>query len=160
MRAIDEELVRKAIGIRVEENARTRLAVASRAARLLVVGLQRAGHGVVNHEAYIRLVDAHAEGTGRDDHPRTLRHKGVLGTLTPCVVETRVIRSGVDAGVDEDGGDAFDRVACGSVYDRRSLGGAKQGDCRRILVGLAPRRPHVVRQVDAIEAGHDDFGIP
>ena len=67
IRALDEKLVGEAIGKRVQQIAAGRLAVAAGAAGFLVVRLERAGHGVVDDEAHVRLVDPHAEGVGRDD---------------------------------------------------------------------------------------------
>ena len=51
----------------VEQDAAGELAVASRAPRLLIVGLRRRRQGPVHHQPDRRLVDAHAEGAGGDD---------------------------------------------------------------------------------------------
>ena len=44
-----------------------RLSVAAGASRFLIVGLDRFRQVEVGDEAYVRLVDAHAEGDGRHD---------------------------------------------------------------------------------------------
>ena len=44
------------------------LAVASGAAGFLVIGFEAAGHLVVDDEADVGLVDAHAERVGRHHH--------------------------------------------------------------------------------------------
>ena len=53
-------------------------AVAARAARLLVVSLERLGYVVVDHVAHVGLVDAHAEGDRGDDHLHALHEEVVL----------------------------------------------------------------------------------
>ena len=45
-----------------------RLAVAAGAAGLLIIGLDRFGQAGMGDEAHVGLVDAHAEGDGRDHH--------------------------------------------------------------------------------------------
>ena len=74
------ELALHVVG-RVEQHAARRLAVASGAARLLEVVLQRAGNVGVDHEAHVRLVDAHAEGVGRGDRAQLSVDKSVLHVL-------------------------------------------------------------------------------
>jgi hypothetical protein len=76
--ALDEELVRESIRERVQEDGRGRQPIATGAARLLIVGLKRARHRVMNHEAHVGLVDAHAERVRRHDDPDAPAHEGVL----------------------------------------------------------------------------------
>ena len=64
---LEEELLRFAVGEAVEQDGARRLAVASGAADLLVVGLDGAGKRDVDDGADVGLVDAHAEGDGGDD---------------------------------------------------------------------------------------------
>src|SRR3546814_16322611 len=51
-----------------EEMRFCRVAVTSGAARFLIISLDRLGDASMGDEAYVRLVDAHAEGDGGDDH--------------------------------------------------------------------------------------------
>ena len=63
----------------IEHQAARGLAVAAGAARLLVIGLQAAGQIVVDDEADVGLVDAHAEGVGGGDDLDPAAHEGLLG---------------------------------------------------------------------------------
>ena len=65
--ALDEEDVQPLVARLGEQQRSRRRAVASRAARLLVVGLDRPGHARVRDGSHVGLVDAHAEGVGGDD---------------------------------------------------------------------------------------------
>lgn len=58
---IQHVLVPLDVGVSVVQDAVRARAVAARAARLLVVALHGLGQAVVDHEAHVRLVDAHAE---------------------------------------------------------------------------------------------------
>ena len=54
----------------VEQHAAGRGAIAAGAPRLLQVVFQGTGDVGVNDQTHVRLVDAHAEGVGGDDHPQ------------------------------------------------------------------------------------------
>ena len=84
----------KRSGKGVQQEHFGRLAVATGAARLLVVRLERARHRVMHDEAHVRLVDAHAERVGRDDRAHALVHERVLHLVAVRVVEPGVIRRG------------------------------------------------------------------
>ena len=56
------------VGSREQEDALGRLAVSARAARFLLVVLDRARRVGVDHEAHVGPVDAHAERDGGHDH--------------------------------------------------------------------------------------------
>ena len=56
-----------AVGEAVEQDGAGGQAIASGAADLLVVGFEGGGQGDVDDGADVGLVDAHAEGDGRDD---------------------------------------------------------------------------------------------
>ena len=71
-------LVADHVGPRVEQHAVAREAVAPGAPDLLVVALDRARHLAVDDVAHVRLVDAHAEGDGRDDDVDLVAREGVL----------------------------------------------------------------------------------
>ena len=65
-----------------EQHAAGELAIPPGAARLLVVGLGCGGQGPVDHEADLRLVDAHAERAGGDDHVEPIVEKVLEGAAT------------------------------------------------------------------------------
>jgi hypothetical protein len=89
--ADEEELLRATVAQVVEQDASRGLAVASGAARLLVIRLQVAGHLCVNHEADVRLVHAEAERVRRDHHARVAAHERVLAFVTLARAELAVI---------------------------------------------------------------------
>jgi len=134
MRSLDEELVGKAIRERMQQEDLGRLAIASSATCLLVVGLERSRHGVVHDDPHVRLVDAHAEGVRRDDGADVAVHEGRLHVVAVCVVEPRVIRECRDASLLERDGDLLDIAAGGGVHDGDALVFAQHADERLILV--------------------------
>ena len=71
MRPLDEELLQADARLAEEEDSFGGLAVTTGAADLLVIGLERTGQIVVEHQAHVGAIDAHAEGIGGDDGPAT-----------------------------------------------------------------------------------------
>jgi hypothetical protein len=67
------------------------LAVPPRPSDLLVVVVERARRGGVEHEAHVGLVDAHAEGRGGDDDGGRARAEPVVHRLAPGPTEARVV---------------------------------------------------------------------
>ena len=116
-----EILMGEAVAERVQQHALGGLAVAARAARLLVVRLQRARHGVVHHQPHVRLVDAHAERVGGHDHPGLLLHEGLLHLAPVVVVQAGVVRQRPDALASQHAGDALHRLARGRVDDGQAV---------------------------------------
>ena len=70
-RAVDEAAPQRDIFRAVEQEHFGRQPVAAGATGLLIVGLDAGGHVHMQHEAYIGLVDAHAESDG-GDHDQAL----------------------------------------------------------------------------------------
>ena len=73
------------------------MAVAAGAADLLVVGLDGAGQRGVDDGADVGLVDAHAEGDGRDDHLELAGEEVALHALARAGVEAGVVGGGAAA---------------------------------------------------------------
>jgi hypothetical protein len=73
-----EELLHPLVVLQEQQRAVGILAVAAGAAGFLVIGFQVGGNLQVDHEAGVRLVDAHAEGVGRDHHAPLVVHEQVL----------------------------------------------------------------------------------
>src|SRR3954453_837592 len=86
-----EELLNPAVGSVVEQRACGGLAVASCAAALLVVRFERSRELVMQNEADVRFVDAHAESTGRDHYAHISAHESILIMHTLGRAETAVI---------------------------------------------------------------------
>jgi len=92
---LGEVHVRLHVGVAVKEDGFRRPAIAPCTTDLLVVALHRAGQVVVDHEAHIALVDAHAEGDGGADHmelalDEVVLHAAALLRLQPRVVISRL----------------------------------------------------------------------
>ena len=90
-RDVDQVLLRHDVLRREEQDAFARLAVASRASRLLIVRLDVFRHVVVDDEAHVRLVDAHAEGVRRDDRLHVVVEEVVLRLRALFVAESRMV---------------------------------------------------------------------
>ncbi len=101
----------------VRHPGRGRQTVAARPAGLLVVPLDRLGQVQVGDEAYVRLVDAHAEGDGRDHHQTVLAQEPGLVRRARGRVQARVVRHRRDAVGVEELGRALHRVAREAVHD-------------------------------------------
>src|SRR6185369_17969772 len=78
MLATKKELVRASILELIKQTARCRLTIATRTSRLLIVRFERTWHLIMDHETYIRFVDAHAKRVRRDDCFQFAVHEGVL----------------------------------------------------------------------------------
>ena len=114
---------------RVEEDARRGLAVAARAAGLLVEALDALGHAPVHDESYVLLVNAHAERRRRDNdvvsgsvgEPFLLARQAFRGG------EAGVVRGGADAVGAQAGGQGVAVGAEGGVDDAGDGVGAGSG---------------------------------
>ena len=80
--------------VAVEHQAVALQAVAAATAGFLVVALDGLGRVVVNHEAHVGLVDAHAEGDGGHNHVALLVEERVLVVDAGVLVEAGVVGAG------------------------------------------------------------------
>ena len=94
---VDEPPLLHDISEAVRHPGQRRLAVAARAARLLVVPLDRLRQIDVRDEPDIGLVDAHAERDRRDHHDAVVAQEPGLIGRAHRRVEPRVVRQRVDA---------------------------------------------------------------
>jgi hypothetical protein len=159
IRTGEEELLGPHVGRREEERATGGQAVASGAADLLVIRLERARHVGVRHEAQVALVDPHAEGVGGGDHLDAAReeivlHAGALVVPQPAVVLPRPEAPLLEMQSPQRHvlpGRRVDDAGRPRVPQQR-LEGAR-------LVAARPQRLHREGQVRALEAG-DHFERP
>ena len=158
-RGLDEELVREAVLEGVEQVAVRGLAVASGAAGLLVVRLERTRHRMMHDEPHVALVDPHAERVRRDDRAHLLRHERVLHLAPARVVEAGVVGLGADAGAREHVGHAIHGLARGGVDDRDAVVAGEQLDEGAVLLGVVLRAHHVPAQVRAVESREHDLRV-
>ena len=155
--ALDEEDVQALVAAGGEQQRPRRQPVAPRAARLLVVGLDRARDGLVADGPHVGLVDAHPERVGGDDHRRLAGHEAPLRLGTDVARQPRVVGDDLDA-----------QLAPEPVRQPVALRARAGVDDRRQRVRLGQRRrdppPHdfLVRALDdrerevrAVEPGRD-----
>src|SRR5580700_8506811 len=84
----------------VDQDAARRQPVAPGAAGLLGVGFQRARQIVMDDETNVRLVDAEAEGVGRDDGANRFVHEKIVDGGAVFFVKLRMIDGGWNAKLD------------------------------------------------------------
>ena len=134
---IDKELLDEAVLIAEENHAARGLAVAASAAGLLVIGFERAGHVVMDDEADVGLVDAHAESVGGDGDGAGGLHELFLVGGAGCGVHATVISSDRAAGdvAAEKAVDFFDAFAGRAVDDRAAGLVAKEIYQKAVFVG-------------------------
>ena len=96
-RALGETAPQPEVGQRMQHQAQRRLAVASGATHLLVVGLDRARGSEVHHGAHVRAVDAHAEGVRGHHHVDVARVERTLCGLAPVGAEPGVVAAAAPA---------------------------------------------------------------
>ena len=115
----DEEFRGHHVASAVEEQAVGGQAVAARAPRLLIVGIEVLRHVVVQDVADVGLVYAHAEGVGRDHDRGAVVYEFLLIARALRVGQARVVAHGLDAFFAQPLADLFDGLARGAVdYSR------------------------------------------
>ena len=149
MAAVDEELVDAPVFLPEQERHPRGLAVATRAADLLVVGLDAARHVVVDHRADVVFVDAHAEGVRGGDHRHLAPHETVLGGLPFRQFQARVV--GPRPG--DRGRRLVDVLSRGAVHQRGTS--ARERADQRVLLAGALDLDHVDSQVGTVETANE-----
>ena len=153
----EEELLHRLVAVQEEQRAVGAGAVAAGASRLLVVGLEPGRHLVVDDEARVGLVDAEAEGVGRDHDARLAAHERILLRVALRRAQLAVIEHGADSGLDQRGVHRGRRLHRRRVDDARAL--ARRAPGRRARASLSPSLRHLddaVVQVRPVDAGVDD----
>ena len=122
-----------------EQHAFARQTVAARAAGFLVIALDVFRQVVMDDEADVRLVDAHAEGDGRADHAHVVAQKKFLMLGALLRRQPGVIRPRLHAVLGEIGGDALGGFARLAIDDAAFLR-PRAEKCQHLVVGLVLRR--------------------
>ena len=156
-RDVDEVALRHDVLRRVEQQALARLAVAARAPRLLVVGLDVLRHVVVEHVAHVALVDAHAERVRRDDDCEVVVEEIVLHARALLVAESRVVAAGGDVLFREVLVELVDLLARGGVDD--ACLALVREDVARGEVALLHAAAHLEIEVRPVEARDVHVGL-
>ena len=106
----------------------------------------------MDHEAHVGLVDAHAEGDRRANHPHLVAQEKLLVLRALGGRQPGVIRPGLHAVLAQPLGDALGRLARLAIDDAAFPGPVAQ-ELQHLLVGLVLGQ-HAVGQVRPVEAGH------
>ena len=81
----------------VKQDALCGHAVAPGAAGLLIIAFQVLGHVVMDHEAHVGFVNAHAECVGGDDDAHAVEQERLLVCAARFLGKACVVRRGGDA---------------------------------------------------------------
>ena len=133
-------------------------AVAAGAAGLLVVALDVLRQVEVGDEAHVGLVDAHAEGDGRDHDDAVFAQEAILVALAHVGVEAGVVRQGGDALLDQPGRGLVDLLARLAVDDA-GLAGVLVAQEGEQLVARLVLLDHRVADVRPVEAADEDARV-
>jgi hypothetical protein len=137
-RLVDEAALLHDVAEAVRHPRDRGLAVAPRAAGLLVVALDRLRQVDVRDEAHVGLVDAHAERDRRDHDDAVFTEEARLVAGAHPGIQPRVIRQGVDALRAQILGRLLDRLAAERVDDARR---GAAGCARRTAAADGADRP-------------------
>ena len=111
----------------------------------------------MDDETDVGLVDAHAEGDGRDDHLDVLHEEAVLVLGAGFRVQAGVIGEGLDA-VDGEQLGQFLHLLAAQAVDDAGLAGVLADEADDVLLGVHLVADLVV-EVRAVEGGLEDGGV-
>ena len=111
----------------------------------------------MDDEADVGLVDAHAEGDGRDDHLDVLHEETVLVLGAGLRVQAGVVGEGLDAVDGQQLGQLLHLLAAEAVDDA-GLAGVLADETDDVLLGVHLVADLVV-EVRAVEGGLEDGGV-
>ncbi len=144
----------------VEEHALRLGAVASGAARLLVVVLQAAREIVVGDVAHVRFVDAHAEGVRGHHDPRAVVEEVVLVALPLAGGKSGVVPRGKKPMGAQVVADLLDGATARAVDDAAAvLARLAEAQQPAVLVGAALRALDGEGKVRSVETRHHAEGV-
>ena len=132
--------------------------VAARAARLLLVVLQRFRHAGMDHVAHVRAIDAHAECDRRHDDVGPLVDERLLVGAALVVRQPRVVAQRAEAPPPERRGQLVHLAAADAVDDAGLIPmPVDRGGHLREAVGA---RAHAVDEVRTVERADEDQRVP
>ena len=142
-----------------EQYAIRRPPIPSRAARLLVVLLDRLRQRQVNHGPYRRFVDAQPERDGSHQHPHFVRHPSFLILPAQGRFHFRVIRNRRNPALLQ----VFDRLLHpsngGRIHDHALTRVVAQSAGEQLHLRPGFALMHHVAQILAMEAGDVEIGL-
>ena len=153
---LDQETLGLHVRGGIEQDAPSRLAVAPRAARLLIVGLDILRHIVMDDIAHVGFVDAHAEGVRRDDDRQPVVEEVLLRRAPFLVRKSRVVTPDGDAALFQQLVDGVGLLARGGVNDAGFVG--MRFDIAKQEFVLVFTAPHIEEKIRTVEAADMDVG--
>ena len=136
------------------------LTVTAGAPRFLIVGLESAGHRIVDHESHVGLVDSHPERVRSDNRTDLLGHERFLNFATPRIIESGVVSSCGNPRALQHRRKMVHSLPRRRVDDRQPVMLAKDFGEPPLLLGVVLHRHHVVSEIWAIEPGDYRLRIP
>ena len=115
--AFDEKFLHPRIGVIEKEFARGGFAIASRAARFLIIRFDASRHIEVRHETDVRSIDPHAECIGRDDDVAPGLHELVLRLFALRVIHPAMVKNARNLRRLERFGDGFHSLSRRTIND-------------------------------------------
>ena len=156
--ALQELLQLLKVFVGVESQASALATVTSGTPRLLVIALETFGNVVMDHIAYVGLVDTHTEGNGGHNDVSLFHQEGVLIPRSRLRVHACMVRQSLDTVGAENVGELLHPFSAEAVDDARlALVGFDVFDDLAIYV--LTLRPHLVVEVGAVEGGLEDRGV-
>ena len=152
---VDEPALLNDVGQSVDHPGIRGQAVATGAARLLVIRLDALRHVEVRDEAHVRLVDAHAEGDGGHHHDGIVADEAAEMFAAGLVLLVRVVRQRVDARVHQERGGLVHGLAREAVDDARVAGVFLANELQQLFARVVTLGD-AVANVRAIEARDED----
>ncbi len=132
-----------------------RQAVASGAAGFLIVGLDTLRQVQVRNETHVRLVDAHAEGDGRDHDHALLVEEARLIAAAYLGRQPGMIRQRIQPLAGEIAGDFFHALARQAVNDAGIAGVFGAQETQQLLARAATALGNAVADVGAVETADE-----
>ena len=142
------ELLQVLVGIEGQTDALTTVTPCT--TRLLIVAFQRLGDIIVDHKAYIGLVDTHTEGDGSHDHVDVLHQEGILCLGTGRRIETCMVGRSLDLVSPEDGSKLLHLLTRETVDDT-ALVRVLFDELDDILVHILGLRTYLVIEVRTVK---------
>src|SRR4051812_14988239 len=156
MLTTEKELMRATIFELIEKRTERRLTVTPGAARLLIIGFERAGHLIVNDETNVRLVDAHTESICRHDRFQITGHERFLVFPALTRLHAPVILLDLEVETLEPIGERFDCFDGGAIDDSGAVMFAQHLHQLFVLLALVRNSLHFETKVRTVDTSSDD----
>ena len=157
--AFDKEAAGGHVAIAPQKKTLARLAVASRAARLLVIRFKAFRHVVMHDPAHVRLVDSHAKSVRRNHDGSIVIDEPFLGIVAFGLIHAGMVASHRQPFGGKPARKAVDIFARRAIHDARiaRMRRNELGDSRALLLRIELFDAEL--QIRAIISRNDAFGV-